>query len=104
MALRRCEGRTVLHSFCSECALSPRACGASVVLWGPPGFPFYLFGRCPDCSEEFVAVQEGPIVARPLCLVYEPSAELRSYRVYLLDGGAPQGPSFHGGPAVWELE
>ena len=43
MAQRESEGRTVLHSFCFECALSPRAPRASVLLCGPAGFPSHLF-------------------------------------------------------------
>ena len=76
------EGRTVLRTFCSECALSPRAPRASVELVGGGGFPVHLSGCCPQCSEELVAVQTGPVTARPLALVYDPDAELRSYRVY----------------------
>ena len=83
--------------------METRCCGGPVVLWGPPGFPLYLFGRCPRCQEQLAAVQEGPIVARPLALVYAPSAELRAYRVYPFDGRLRPG-HFPGGPGVWELE
>ena len=42
------EGRTVLRTFCSECALSPRAPRASVELVGGGGFPVHLSGCCPQ--------------------------------------------------------
>ena len=75
MAEKECEGRTVLQTDCSECALSPRAPRASVLLCGPSGFPSHLFGCCPNCAVEFVAVQAGPVTARPLSLVYDPHPE-----------------------------
>ncbi len=52
-------GRTILKSFCVECRDSPRAPRAAVVLSGPSGFPPQLFGSCPNCGVEFVAVQVG---------------------------------------------
>ena len=100
MALEESEGCTVVHSFCSECALSPRAQAPSVRLVGRGGFPVRLFGHCVSCSSEFVAVQGGVITARPLSNVYDPNAELRRYRVYLVGSG----DSFDSGLGVWELE
>ena len=80
-------------------------CGQAVVLWGPPGFPTYLFGRCPVCQEQWAAVQDGPVVARPLSLVYSPQAELRAYVVRAFDGRRLLGGgSFPGGAGVWELD
>ena len=75
--MARSDGRTMLQSWCSECALSPRGGAAPVQLSGPGGFPAFLFGQCTNCSWEFVAVQGGPISARPLCYVYNPADELR---------------------------
>ena len=89
-------GRTTLKSLC---------CAHAVVLWGPPGFPTYLFGRCPVCQEQLAAVQDGPVVARPLSLVYSPQAELRAYVVRAFDGRRLLGGgSFPGGAGVWELD
>ena len=70
-------GRTTLESVC---------CGQAVVLWGPPGFPTYLFGRCAVCQQQLAAMQEGRVVARPLSLVYPAGAELRAYVVRVFDG------------------
>ena len=96
-------GRTILESFCVECRDSPRAPRAAVVLSGPSGFPPRLFGSCPNCGVEFVAVQVGVVTARPLGFVYNAQSELRSYRVFVWEAGAPRGASFDGGPGVWEL-
>ena len=74
------------------------------MLWGPPGFPLYLFGRYPQCQEQLAAVQEGPVVARPLTLVYAPSAELWAYVVRRFEGRLLPGGNFPGGPGVWALE
>ena len=84
MALEEGQGCTELQSFCSECALSPRAEASSVRLFGAGGFPVRLFGQCLSCSSEFVAVQVGVITARPLSNVYDPNAELRRYWVHLV--------------------
>ena len=102
--MARSDGRTVVQSWCSECALSPRAGAAPVELSGPGGFPGLLFGRCANCSWEFVATQGGPVSARPLRYVYNPGDELRFYFVYPFEGGKVLGPSFHCAPGVWELE
>ncbi len=93
MAVR--TGRTTLESKC---------CGSPVVIWGPAGFLRYLFGRCPRCQQQLAAVQEGPVVARPLTLVYAPSAELRAYIVRRFDGRLLPGGNFAGGPGVREPE
>ena len=66
MALGDGQGCTVVHSFCSECALSPRAEAPFVRLFGRGGFPVRLFWQCVSCSSEFVAVQGGAITAWPL--------------------------------------
>ena len=79
-------------------------CGKSVVLWGPPGFPMYLFGRCTQCQAQLAAVQEGRVVARPLTLVYPAHTEVRAYVVRLFDGRLREGGDFPGGPGVWELD
>ena len=86
--------------------MESKCCGTSAWLWGPPGFPLYLCGRCSECQEQLIGVQEGPIVARPLTLVYAPNAELRAYVVRRLEvpGGNFPGGNFPDGAGVWELE
>ena len=66
MALEEGQGCTVLQSFCSECALSPRAEAPSVRLFGAGGFPVRLFGQCLSCSSEFVRATRADLGARSL--------------------------------------
>ena len=79
-------------------------CNGPVVLSGQGGFPPYLTGWCPRCQQPLVGAQQGVIVARPLALAYDPSAELRAYLVgRFRDGQFQRGP-WPGGPGVWDLE